>query len=419
MIIRLLILIAFILIIDIYGYYGLRKFFEKKPFSRYRRKVYKAYWLVDIGFLIFAFVWAWIIRRSEWPDYIQYRNFFYITGAFLLIFLPKLVFLIFNLGHDVYRFFFWLFTAGPRRNRFRNSEPPGGMVPLGIGLVLSVFMFGWVLHGMVYGRYKFTIEEVDVYVEYLPESFDGFRIAHISDTHFGSFNRTKPVMKGVRKIDGADTDMLVFTGDMVNNEAIEAARFVAMFAEVDSPYGKFSVLGNHDMGDYRRWYTIEEKEANLQQLEEFQNEMGFDLLRNSHRFIVRGEDSIMIAGVENWGMPPFHQLGDLDTALGEMYDFPHIILLSHDPSHWTHEVLPDTQIMLTLSGHTHGMQMGIRTRWFSWSPVSLRYPLWNGLYSENGQYLYVNRGFGYLGFPGRMGMTPEITILTLRSGNKS
>jgi uncharacterized protein len=417
MIIRLIILFAIILIVDLYGYYGLRKLFEKRPLFHIRKYVYRAYWLLDLSFILFSIFWVWVIRRSEWPDHIQYRNYFYITGAFLLIFLPKLVFLIFNLGHDIYRFFFWLFTSGVRRNRFYTPEPPGAVIPLGIGLVLSVFMFGWVVYGMVYGRYDFTVQEVDVYVEDLPESFDGFRIAQISDTHLGSFHRTKQVMKGVRKIDESEADLLVFTGDMVNNEAIEAERFVDMFASIRAPYGKFSVLGNHDMGDYRRWYTIEEKNANLQQLEEFQNEMGFELLRNSHRFIVRGDDSLMIAGVDNWGQPPFHQLGDLDSALGVWAHFPHIILLSHDPSHWTEEVGPDSDIMLTLSGHTHGMQMGINTSWFRWSPVAIRYPLWNGLYGENGQYLYVNRGFGYLGFPGRMGMSPEITILTLRRGN--
>ena len=213
--------------------------------------------------------------------------------------------------------------------------------------------------------------------------------------------------------------MLLFSGDMVNNEAVEAERFIDYFAAIQSPYGKFSVLGNHDMGDYRRWYTIEEKEANLLQLKDFQEKMGFDLLRNEHRFVTRGNDSIMIAGVDNWGLPPFHQLGDMDEALADYSDFPFILLLSHDPSHWTEVVVPESDIAITFSGHTHGFQAGIRSPWFQWSPVSVKYSNWNGLYSENGQMLYVNRGFGFIGFPGRMGMRPEITLLTLRKKSSS
>jgi uncharacterized protein len=414
MIVRLLIILAIILLVDVYGYYGLRKLFARKSLVRFRKRIFLAYWLMDFGFIIFSLIWIWFIRRSDWPDYIQYRNYFYITGAFLLIFLPKLVFLVFNFLHDIFRFFYWLFKAAPRRNKFKKTHSLNATFPLGVGFILSVFMFGWVLYGIIFGRYDFGVEHVEVRVENLPDSFDGFRIAHFSDTHLGSFHRTSPVVKGIRKIIEAEPDLLVFTGDMVNNEAVEAERFVDLFAGIPSPYGKFSILGNHDMGDYRRWYTIDEKSANLQQLKEFQNEMGFELLRNSHRFITIGEDSIMVAGVDNWGIPPFHGTGDLQAALGEYADYPYIILLSHDPSHWTHEVVPATNIMLTLSGHTHGFQVGIRTPWFNWSPVTVKYPLWNGLYQEQGQYLYVNRGFGFLGFPGRMGMPPEITVLTLK-----
>jgi uncharacterized protein len=411
MILNLIIITAIILALDFYGYYGLRKLLARNPFLPYRKLITRVYWFMDIAFIVFAIVWALIIRNSSWPDYVQYRNFFYITGAFMLIFLPKIVFLIFNVLHDVFLFISW----GIRKlssNYIRSHARPSAL--LSIGFVLSVAMFLWVFYGIVYGRFNFKVKEVEVSIENLPESFDGFRIVQFSDTHFGSFARLRPVERGIRKIAETPHDLLLFTGDMVNNEAVEAERFVDLIHDIHSPAGKFSILGNHDMGDYRRWYTIEEKAANLQQLEDLQEQMGFELLRNEHQFIVRGNDSIMIAGVDNWGMPPFAQLGDLNVARGKHPDFPFIVLLSHDPSHWTHEVIPDTDIMLTLSGHTHGMQAGIITPWFQWSPVSVKYPNWNGLYKDQGQYLYVNRGFGFLGFPGRLGMPPEITLLVLK-----
>lgn len=411
MILNLLIVVGVILALDFYGYYGIRKLLSHESMRTYRKWIIRAYWLMDIAFLVFAIAWAMIIRNSEWPDYVQYRNFFYITGAFILIFMPKIVFLVFNLLHDIYLFFSWLIRKAASRKATSSASPS---VLLRVGLVLSILMFIWVFYGIVYGRFNFKVKEVEVAIENLPDSFDGFRMIQFSDTHFGSFARYRPVERGIRKIAETPHDVLLFTGDMVNNEAVEAEKFVELIAGVDSPEGKFSILGNHDMGDYRRWYTIEEKAANLQQLQENQEKMGFKLLRNDHHFVVRGNDSLMIVGVDNWGMPPFAQLGDLDEAQGQHDGFPYTVLLSHDPSHWTSEVVPDTDIMLTLSGHTHGMQAGIITPWFQWSPVLYKYPYWNGLYEKMGQYLYVNRGFGYLGFPGRMGMPPEITLLILR-----
>ncbi len=416
MILRFAIIILILLAIDLYGWYGLKKLLQHGPFSSRRRQILRAYWFMDVGFIIFSIIWVIIIRTSSWPDYVMYRNYFYITGAFVLIFLPKLVFLIFNSIDDGKRLIFalirYLSALSDKTPRVRLNTYP---VILTTGFVLSLFMFVWVLYGVGYGRFHFQVKEVTVELESLPESFEGMRIIHITDTHFGSFARKRPVERALKKIRSIPHDMLLFTGDMVNNEAVEAERFIESFQKIQPPHGMYSVLGNHDMGDYRRWYTIEEKEANLEQLEEIQHAMGFTLLRNQHEFIVRKNDSLMIAGVDNWGLPPFAQYGDLDEALGEANDFPHIILLSHDPSHWREQVIPQTRIMLTLSGHTHGMQSGINTPWFQWSPVALKYDEWSGLYNESEQFLYVNRGLGYLGFPGRLGMRPEITVITLRS----
>jgi len=413
MILSLLILIAIILALDFYGFYGLKKLLSRKPFLTYRKRILRIYWFMDVAFIVFSVAWALIIRNSSWPDYVQYRNYFYITGAFVLIFLPKITFLIFTLFNDLYL----LVTAGLRKLaiiRVKTVSPAIAPPLLVVGFVLSLLVFVWVFYGVVYGRFHFQVKEVEVELTGLPATFDGFRLIHISDTHLGSFARKRPVERGAKIIASIPHDVLVFTGDMVNNEAVEAERFVEPFRRIDSPLGKFSVLGNHDMGDYRRWYTIEEKKANLAQLEDLQERMGFTLLRNQHRFIKKGGDSIMVAGVDNWGVPPFAQYGDLDEALGENADFPNIIFLSHDPSHWREEVIPQTDIMLTLSGHTHGMQAGIQTAWFQWSPVSFKYDEWGGLFSHMGQHLYVNQGFGFIGFPGRLGMRPEITVITLR-----
>ncbi len=413
MILNLIFLVLFILTLDFYGYYGLRKLARYRPFINHKKKIFRAYWIMDISFLVFATIWTLIIRNSSWDDYVQYRSYFYITGAFILIFLPKIVYLIFNLLHDIVLLMRWVLKK-VIKSKLAGYSLPRPPVLLSVGFVLSLLMFIWVAYGILYGRFNFQVKEVEVEVADLPESFDGFRIIQFSDTHFGSFARTRPVIRGVKKIIDTPHDMLVFTGDMVNNEAVEAEKFVEAFASIESPYGKFSILGNHDMGDYRRWYTLEEKAANLQQLEDFQAEMGFDMLRNEHHFIRKGNDSIMIIGVDNWGLPPFAQLGDLNEAMGENAYFPIQILLSHDPTHWTEEVIPQTDIFLTLSGHTHGMQAGLLTPWFQFSPVSLKYENWNGLYNEQDQFLYVNRGFGFIGFPGRMGMPPEITLFTLR-----
>lgn len=213
-------------------------------------------------------------------------------------------------------------------------------------------------------------------------------------------------------ISDLNADAVIFSGDLVNNEAAEVEPYITYFRDIQAIDGKFTVLGNHDMGDYRRWYTIEEKETNLKLLEDMQEQMDFILLRNEHTFISNGTDSIMLIGVDNWGKPPFAQYGDLQQALVGNVNFPFQLLISHDPTHWHAEVIPETNIQLTLAGHTHAMQMGIRTPWFSWSPSP--YDQWNGIYREGNQALYVNRGFGFLGFPGRIGMPPEITLITLR-----
>jgi uncharacterized protein len=417
MFLRIVFFLAILILIDFYAYRGMRALFSHRHLDFFRKFVLKTYWLVDIAFLVFAVVWAWYVRGNGLEDYVKYRQFYVIMGAFMLIFVPKASFFLFVILYDLkllaIRFFRRVFTSYPGikipLGRLRYSL----IVPL-LGLIFAAYMFSATLYGLSFGRFNFEVEEVEVWYDELPDGFEGYRIVHISDAHLGSFSKEEAVASGLSLINSLQPDLVVFSGDMVNNEAKEAEKFVPVFQLLKARDGMFSVLGNHDMGDYRRWGTIKEKDSNIDRLVEVQTEMGFKMLLNAHEFVVRGNDSIMVAGVENWGLPPFEQYGDLEKALGENVAFPFKILISHDPSHWREQIIPDTDIQLTLSGHTHGMQFGISNRLLSWSPVQYKYTEWSGLYNEGNQKLYVNRGFGYLSFPGRVGMPPEITLIILR-----
>ena len=254
----------------------------------------------------------------------------------------------------------------------------------------------------------------------LPKAFDGFTITQISDIHSGSFDNAAKVNYGVDLINEQQSDVILFTGDIVNNKADELLPWKDAFGRLSAKEGVYSILGNHDYGDYVNWETKEDKEANLQQLFDLQTEMGFTLLRNETHFLEKEGERLALVGVENWGKGGFKKKGDLDKAVAtvEAKDFK--ILLSHDPSHWEAKVLPHPyNFHLTLSGHTHGMQFGIEIPgWFKWSPVKWRYKQWAGLYQENKQWINVNRGFGFLGYPGRVGIWPEITKITLKRSIK-
>jgi uncharacterized protein len=411
----------FILLVDIYAYRGMKKLFSHGRLTPLRRFALKTYWIVDLLFLFFAIAWLLFIRNSPQEDYVQYRRFFLIAAGFAMVFVPKFSFFIFTGVYDLKILLLGLtqrvFSTRSGIHRLLGRWRRSLIVPA-VGMAFAATTFSITVYGLGFGRYNFQVETQEVWFEQLPPAFDGYRIVQFSDTHLGSYTQTDAVQAGLKLINALEPDLIVFTGDMVNNEAREAMKFLQFFQDLEAPDGMYSVLGNHDMGDYRRWGTIDEKDADVEKLVRLQSEMGFRVLLNEQAFILRGQDSILLLGVENWGLPPFEQHGDLEAALGNMSDFPFKVLLSHDPSHWREQVIPQTDVQLTLSGHTHGMQFGITNRFFSWSPVKLKYNEWSGLYSEGGQKLYVNRGFGYLSFPGRIGMPPEITLLILRSGNK-
>ncbi|MBV7269731.1 metallophosphoesterase [Winogradskyella luteola] len=289
-----------------------------------------------------------------------------------------------------------------------------------IALGLAAIPFTSLLYGMYRGKYRFRVLNYTLHFEDLPDAFDGYRLTQISDIHSGSFDNKEKIEYAVDLINEQQSDTILFTGDMVNNKASEMIPWKDTFGRLKAKDGKFSVLGNHDYGDYVDWPTKEEKSKNLEDLKTIQKDIGFDLLLNEHRYLEKDGQRIAIVGVENWGKGGFKKAGDLKKASSQIEPNDFKILMSHDPSHWDAEVVNDDyHYHLTLSGHTHGMQFGIEIPgWIKWSPVKWRYKQWAGIYEALGQYINVNRGFGYLGYPGRVGIWPEITVIELKKGKK-
>ncbi len=291
-----------------------------------------------------------------------------------------------------------------------SRSPLAGQLAMGAGGLLTL--------GLLYGvtrRYSYRVRTVRIPVRGLPEGFRGLRIVHLSDIHAGSFDHPQAVARGVGKAMALRPDLILFSGDLVNNRAGEFEPYLDIFARLRAPLGVYSVLGNHDYGDYVRWPSAQAKQRNLHTLMAYQRRAGWRLLLNEAVTLERGGDALTLIGVENWsGRASFSRYGDLAKALSGTPPGRPAILISHDPSHWDAEVAgTHPHIALTLSGHTHGMQFGIESRWFRWSPVQYVYKQWAGLYQRGHQYLYVNRGFGFLGYLGRLGMPPEIALLEL------
>ncbi len=286
-------------------------------------------------------------------------------------------------------------------------------------LSLSAVPFTSLLYGMYQGRYNYRVLSYTLEYDSLPESFDGFQITQISDLHCGSFDNFEKVAYGMDLINEQKSDLLLFTGDMVNNKSSEARPWVEKLYELKAPYGKFSVLGNHDYGDYNEWESEVEKQKNMEEMYQIHKDMGFDLLLNESRYVEKNGEKLALVGVENWGAGRFKKAGDLEKSVAQIQSDDFKILLSHDPSHWEAEVLTNPYpFHLTLSGHTHGFQFGIEIPgWIKWSPIQWQYKQWAGIYEEKEQKLNVNRGFGYLAYPGRVGIWPEITVISLKKRN--
>lgn len=414
--IRTLLFIVFLALIDWYSYQAFKTLFPEQT-------------LVKIAFWAFSiFVYLYVAYGFSTFDRGQVSlHFGRMVSLMVLSLVPKLIVLVFMFGEDITRFFTGAYqsVSGSREGDFL---PDRRKFVSQTALILSAIPFVGILHGVLIGKYRYRVVKHTLEFDDLPEEFDGFTITQISDIHSGSFDDKKKLEYGVDLINQQKSDVILFTGDLVNNHAGEMEPWVDTFKKLKAPMGKYSILGNHDYGDYMSWPNPEAKKANLNRLADIQNELGFQLLRNEtiklQKPALSGAEgtiaSIDLIGVENWGKG-FAQYGDLGKATENLSDKGFKILMSHDPSHFDEEVKNYSQhIHLTLSGHTHGMQFGIEIPGFiKWSPASLRYPKWAGLYEELGRYLHVNRGFGFLAFPGRVGIWPEITVLELRRKTES
>ena len=344
-----------------------------------------------IQLLIFLISLAYLIYFFSQRKHNNFKKGFTAFGAFILFGVPGMMYLVPGLLFQV--------------SGIENLKT--------IGWVLAGMLFLGILVGIFYGRWNWKIHRIQLSFPHFPEELKALKIVQISDIHVGSFfNNHAKVNKAIDMINSLEADFVFFTGDLVNNTASEMDGWEPVFSRIAAKKGKYSILGNHDYGDYVRWEEDHHKVENLKRLIDKHREIGFTPLLNES---VQLENDIWLLGVENWGKAPFRQSGKLTHTLAEVPDAAFKILLSHDPSHFDLEVL-ETNIDLTLSGHTHGMQFGIERFGIKWSPVSFRYKKWAGLYQEGKQFLYVNRGFGYLGFPGRVGIYPEITEITITKG---
>ena len=369
-------------------------------------KIFTYLYYTASAFFFFYFLYFW--NESFAGVWDQHRQFSF--GLFLSWLLFVTLISIFSLVR--------LFCA-PFRTKKEKVIPSRRRFVSLIGMGVAAIPFAGMIYGMLWGRYNYRVVKHTLYFDDLPEAFDGYRVVHISDIHSGSFDNAEKVQYGIDMINAQQGDVIFFTGDLVNNKAEEMRPWIAHFKQLHAKDGVYSVLGNHDYGDYVQWDSTDEKAKNLEALKQIHQQLGFCLLNNESVFLSRGQQRIAVVGVENWGQG-FVKKGNLKQALSQVDKKDFKILLSHDPTHWQYEVLKDPNfIHLTLSGHTHGMQFGIEIPGvIKWSPAGWRYKYWGGVYKEKDRYINVNRGFGYLAFPGRVGMPPEITVIELKKKTK-
>ena len=394
--------ILFMLAMDLYAFRGIQQLFSQgRNGSLLFHYIYWGISLLMLVALIFA---GSLFQQLRDPS--RFFGIMLIMGIFLMLYIPKLFFNLIQLLGDLSSFMATLLRAET------GSLKLWFLLPGAIAALLIFVSFGM---GMALGRTHVKVFEESIRIPDLPEEFRGLRIVQLSDIHLAGFYNHPAYIRGVvDRVNGLQPDLICFTGDMVHNFSEEVDPFVEILKGLQAPLGKFAVLGNHDYGTYFKWESAEEEASNLERVKSQIRASGFDLLLNENRTISLNGSSLSIIGVENWGKPPFPQLGDLEKALRGADPDLIRILLSHDPSHWDLMVKGREDIALTLSGHTHGMQFGIEIGNFRWSPSKWTYKHWAGHYLENGQHLYVNRGLGYTGFPGRVGIRPEITLITLQ-----
>ena len=405
-------ILVIMLLLDLYVFQAV-KIVSNGAGAKTRQVIYIAYWTLSAATVILLLLMPYT-NYEKWPRAVRT----YLFATILGLFFAKVISVVFFLIDDIRRVVQW--ASG--KIFFRNTEAEGFGAE---GISRSVFLSwlgigaGSTLFGtLVYGfsnKYNYQVKHIKLAYDNLPASFKGLKIVHISDIHSGSFTDKQAVNRGIDKILKENADIILFTGDIVNDRAVEMEHYMDVFSRLKAPMGVYSTLGNHDYGDYVHWESDAAKKANLEDLKKVHAALGWRLLMNEHEVLEKNGEQIALIGIENWGAKArFPKYGRMDLAYPGAAKYPFKILMSHDPSHWDAEVQPKyADIDLTLAGHTHGMQFGVEIPGFKWSPVEYVYKEWAGLYEAGKQKLYVNRGFGFIGYPGRVGILPEITVIEL------
>jgi uncharacterized protein len=405
-------------VIDLYTFKGLKVLLAKSTHPRFKQIIYFSFWIIS-SFMVLLILSGDFLRSSI-RNLAIFTWYYYFFGVFIVIYTPKIVFVIFHFAEDIIfgiRFIIHHLITGKSKSISKGKPISRSKFLSQTGMVLATIPFASFIWGMAKGRFNFRLEKVRLTFPNLPKSFDGLRIVQISDIHIGSFKGFEEnVKKAIRIANEQQPDILFFTGDLVNNFYDELNGWIPILFELKAKYAKYAILGNHDYGQYYHWKSETEEKENFEKIQSAEAQIGFKLLRNQAEVFTMNGEEIAIIGVENWGHKPYPQHADYEKASKDILDKPFKILLSHDPTHWDAKILGKTDVDLTLSGHTHGMQFGIHIAGMKWSPAKYKYPRWAGLYQEGKQYLYVNRGLGVIGYPGRVGMPPEITVIELKSG---
>jgi uncharacterized protein len=418
------ILAGFMLFLDVYIFQAV-KYLSINAQPKIKLAIYIGYWVLSVTAIVITLLLPQLYFTQKYKIFITYA-FAIVFGLFIF----KLIAVCFLLIDDVRRLFQFIFQKVTSNSTTEVSVSRSAFLSwLGIGLGGTVFTSLLMGFG---NKYNYGVKKIKMKYPNLPMAFKGFKIVHLSDIHSGSFDNKEAVNKGIQKVLNEKPDVILFTGDLVNNVTTEMENYKDIFAQLKAPHGVFSVLGNHDYGDYYAWEDRDDahkekekavgkrlnspmQQKNLDDLKNLQKEMGWQLLMNEHAILEKGGDKIAVIGIENWSARGnFPKYGKLAEAHTGTENIPFKILMSHDPSHWDAQVKKDYKdIHLTLSGHTHGMQFGVEIPGLKWSPIQYIYKQWAGIYESNTQKLYVNRGFGFLGYPGRVGIMPEITVIEL------
>ncbi|RDI52213.1 metallophosphoesterase [Flavobacterium glaciei] len=407
MIFRIVFLCLILLIIELYTFQVLKTLIKSKTIL---------FSILGISILVLIYIVYSLMQFDRSVG--QTRQMMVIMGLLLIVYVPKLILTLILMGEDIFRLGAGTvnyFVNYDNNTDFLNSRRKF-VSQIGLGIAAVPFLS--LIYGVTVGRYNYKVIKQRIFFPDLPDAFDGFTITQISDVHSGSFDNPEKINYAIDLVNEQNSDLILFTGDIVNTDAKEMHPWIETFNRIKThEFGKYSVLGNHDYGEYVTWPTEGAKEDNFKAIKSLYGEIGFNLLLNEHTYIQKGDAKIALVGVENWGHN-FKQAGDLNKAAGTLKKEEFKILMSHDPSHWEHEVQHhDKNFQLTLSGHTHGMQFGIEIPgYFKWSLAQYVYKQWAGLYENVGRYVYVNRGFGFHAYPGRVGIMPEITVIELKKG---